>query len=301
MSPFSADESSRSRFASRWIRLGDPAPEALRDARRQLHWAVQLLAAFGDACLFHRPDGSHRAVTWSPERRAFLSGRTADGSRLRLGLQPGDFAYRLFESGPTPSQSFELRGRTIAQAAEWLRAALTPGRDGSIPTVAPDGSGIPDHPVGRGAAFDAGPAELSELERWFHDGFLLLGAVAAVEEGASEVLCWPRSFDISIVIDLDAGAEEPVSPDDSRSIEISMTPGDESYPDPYWRVSPWPYPDTSVLPGLPPPAVWHTAGWVGAVLTASDLLASGDDLAQAGRAASFVRASIAACRGLLRR
>jgi len=301
MSPFTLDESSRLRFASRWIRLGDPPPEALRDARLQLHWAVQLLAAFGESFLPHRPDESHAALIWSPERRAFLSGETVDGSALRLGLQPGGFAYRLFGPGPTQSEPFSLAGRTLAQAAEWLRRELTSrlgaaGSDLVMPTPQ-----IQGHRVGRGAPFDAAPADLAELERWFHDASLLLEDVARAEEGASPVRCWPHHFDIAVLIELDAQTDRPVPPDEARSVGIGMTPGDDSYPDPYIYVSPWPQPEAAELPKLQPPAVWHTEDWVGAVLSARDLIGAGDETSQATRAASFALASIAASRALLRR
>jgi len=300
MSPFAPDEDTRIRFASRWIQLGDPPPDSLREARLQLHWAVQLLAAFGESFVSHRPDDSHSAVTWSPERKAFLSGQTVDGSTLRLGLQPGAFAYRLFGPGPAQSDAFELRGRTRGEAAAWLQAELDRRIGTAAQAFTPPVPEIPGHPVGVGATFDARLAELAEVERWFHDASLLLEAVTAAEEGASPVRCWPHHFDIAVLIDLDAEADSPVGPDEARSIGIGMILGDESYADPYLYVSPWPYPDPARLPKLPPPASWHTQGWTGAVLTAEDLVGAGDAQAQATRAASFARAAIAGSRAMLR-
>ena len=301
MNPFAPDDDTRLRFASRWVRLGDPAPETLTDARLQLHWAVQLLAAFGESFLPHKPDASHSSVTWSPERKAFLSGATVDGSALRLGLQPGDFAYRVFGPGPAQSDPFELRGRTLAEATAWVEAELASRLGPAAPAIAPTVPDIRAHRVGRGAPFDAKLADLAEMERWFHDASLLLEAVASAEDGSSPVRCWPHHFDIAVLIDLDAGADPPVGPEDARSIGIGMTPGDESYSEPYFYVSPWPYPDTADLPKLPPPASWHTDKWVGAVLTAADLIAAGEEGAQATRAASFARAAIAGSRAMLRR
>ena len=301
MSPFAPDEEARLRFANRWIRLGDPPPDALGEARLQLHWAFQMLGAFGDAFVPHRADYSHAAASWSPERRAFLSPATVDGSQLRLGLQPGDFAFRLFGPGPSQSDPFILRSRTMGEAADWLTGELASrmGETGrSFSPLKPD---IPFHRVGGGAAFDASAADLSELERWFHNASLLLEAVSAAEEGSSPVRCWPHHFDIAVLIDLDAGADPPVGPEDVRSIGIGMTPGDDSYAEPYLYVTPWPYPETADLPRLQPPAAWHTEGWIGAVLTGPDLVAAGDERAQASTAASFARAAIAGSRALLRR
>jgi hypothetical protein len=301
MSPFAPDEDTRIRFASRWVRLGDPAPGTLRDARLQLHWALQPLAAFGDSFVPPRPDYSHSSVTWSPERRSFLSEATVDGSALRLGLQPGQFAYRLFGSGTHQFGSLDLRDRTRSEAEAWLRDELEARLGEVAGAFTPGVPEIPAHPVGTGAPYDAGPAELAEMERWFHDASLLLEAVSAAEEGASPVRCWPHHFDIAVLINLDAGSDPPVGLDEARSVGIGLAPGDDSYPDPYLYVSPWPYPDPTVLPKLPPPAYWHTQDWTGAVLTADDLVGDGDERAQATRAASFARAAIAGSRALLRR
>lgn len=300
MSPFAPDENSRVRFASRWIRLGDPAPGALADARLQLHWALQVLAAFGESFVPARPDESHSSVSWSPERRAFLSSETVDGSSIRLGLQPGGFAYRLFGPGAAQSEAFGLEGRTLAEAVAWLETQLESRLGSSGQAFVPPMPEIPGHRVGRGAPFDASLPDLAELERWFHDASLLLEAVSVAEEGSSPVRCWPHHLDIAVLIDLDHDAVPPVGPDEGRSIGIGMTPGDDSYKEPYFYVAPWPYPDSSELPKLPPPAGWHTAEWVGAVLTANDLIAAGDETAQATRAASFARAAIAGSRALLR-
>lgn len=300
MSPLATDDQSRRRFASRWIRLGDPPPDTLADARLQLQWAAQLLAAFGESFVPHRPDDSHSALTWSPERRAFLSGATTDGSALRLGLEPGGLSYRLFGPGPTWSDPFELQGRTLAEATAWLTAELEsrlPEGARGFEAPAPD---LPGHRVGRGAAFDARPPELAEVERWFHDAFLLLEAVAEVEEGASVVRCWPHHFDIAVLIDV-TGDEAAEGPDPTRSIAVGMTPGDEAFSEPYFYVSPWPYPDPADLPDLQPPSTWHVGDWIGAVLTGPKLLEAGDELAQANRAAGFARAAVAGCRALLRR
>ena len=188
---------------------------------------MQLLAAFGESFVPHRPDYSHSSAMWSPERRAFLSGETVDGSSLRLGLQPGQFAYRLFGPGPAQSDPFELRGRTLAEASAWLEAELVSRLGTGGHTFTPPTPDIPGHRVGRGVPFDAAPPDLAELERWFHDASLLLEAVSAAEEGASPVRCWPHHFDIAVLIDLDADSNPPIGPDRAvvRSEPAAFRPG----------------------------------------------------------------------------
>ncbi len=278
-----------------WERLGDPPPDTLADARLQLHWAVHLLAAFGRSLVAARSDSSHSAVTWDVARRALVTAESTDGSRLRLALRPGHASLHLL-AGPDPGGDvFPLRDRRWDEAFAWLQAELLVrlGKDGAaLEAPSPD---IPGHPVARGAAFDADPAALAELERWFHDAHLLLEGVRAREPSASPVRCWPHHFDMATLVTLDPNLD----PEEARSIGVGMTPGDGSYAEPYWYVTPWPYPEDAELPDLPRPARWHTEGWLGAVLTAPDLVAAGDAAKQAETTSTCIVASIDACRALL--
>ncbi|NNE17483.1 MAG: hypothetical protein HKN10_03295, partial [Myxococcales bacterium] len=60
--------------------------------------------------------------------------------------------------------------------------------------------------------------------------------------------------------------------EEARSIGVGFSPGDGSYDQPYFYVTPWPYPEASSLPRLTKGAEWHRSGWTGAVLTAERLL-----------------------------
>jgi hypothetical protein len=82
------------------------------------------------------------------------------------------------------------------------------------------------------------------------------------------VRCWPHHFDIAILVGLEEGHAES-----ARSIGIGVSPGDEYYAEPYAYVSPYPRPDVSGLPALPPGGRWHTRDFFAAVATASDILA----------------------------
>ena len=58
---------------------------------------------------------------------------------------------------------------------------------------------------------------------------------------------------------------------ESRSVGVGFSPGDASIEQPYWYVTPWPYPDTANLPALAGGGNWHATGWVGALLKRSQL------------------------------
>lgn len=94
---------------------------------------------------------------------------------------------------------------------------------------------------------------------------------ADVKPGPSAVRCWPHYFDIATYVQLEAGNAET-----ARGIGVGMSPGDESYRQPYFYVNPWPHLDAADLPDAPDPGHWHTNGYVGAVATAEQILSLDD-------------------------
>jgi hypothetical protein len=99
---------------------------------------------------------------------------------------------------------------------------------------------------------------------------------------------------VGTLITLDADAD----PEKARSIGIGLSPGDGSYDQPYFYVTPWPYPDAAVLPTLEAGVEWHTTGWTGAVLTADRLISAPHEDQQA-HARRALENAIQASRALL--
>jgi hypothetical protein len=110
------------------------------------------------------------------------------------------------------------------------------------------------------------------------------------------VRCWPHHFDIATLIEF----APPQGGDSGRSIGVGLSPGDSSYPEPYFYVTPWPYPNDPPLPDLAARGEWHTEGWLGAVLTAPSVIAAGSAEAQAQCVDEFVESALKACRELVR-
>jgi len=187
-----------------------------------------------------------------------------------------------------------LNGRTIDEAARWLRAQLAEcGLDAAAFTLNEHFT-IPPHPVGATAAFDtAVPARFDELARWYSDASLVLEQVVAFTPNASPVRCWPHHFDIATLIEVAAAAEG--SP--AKTINVGMEPGDDSYAEPYVYVSMYPSPSAGVpRPSLAGDGHWHTEGWLGAVLPGSRIAAT----EQQAQVEAFVSSAVSACVGLLR-
>jgi hypothetical protein len=122
----------------------------------------------------------------------------------------------------------------------------------------------------------------------------VLTALAAQMPGASEVRCWPHHFDVGALVSLETQPDGSLA----KSIGLGLSPGDESYPEPYWYVSPWPYPAPSKLPALESGGRWHTEGFAAAILTGSELL-SGPHDSQSERVQSFLDSAVAAGRNAL--
>jgi hypothetical protein len=274
-----------------WKTLGKVAPEQLSDARLQLHWAAQLLSAPGSSLLRAREDHSHTNLGWDSVL-SVLSGRNVGPRALRAGLVFEGLELTVIEA-QRERASVRLSGRTVQQGLDWLSGELA-GESAGLQLPAHE---MPSHGVGDGEAFsEAGAGARAELAAWFSNAFGLIRETVADEAGASVVRCWPHHFDVASLVRLDTagGAEE------ARSIGVGFSPGDSSYEQPYFYVTPWPYPDAAALPPLPYGAHWHTERWTGAVLTADRVL-SVASVDQERTARDLLAGAITACRALLSR
>lgn len=271
-----------------WITLGAVDPTALTDARLQLHWAAQVVQAVGFTHLPAAADDSHTNLGWSSGLGG-LVGRPFSGASLRAGLRFADLSL-LVTDDATVLGRCPLDGATLDDAYAWMADAV---REHSLGAA----SGVlgrrdyemPDHAVATGAAFATNPQALGELAAWYDNANAVLSAVQGMSPHASPVRCWPHHFDIATLIAVgpDVGAES------ARSIGVGMTPGDANYAEPYYYVTPWPYPDAPGLPALTH-GRWHTEGWIGAVLTGSDVTVHDANAAQAMMLDAFLREAVAA-------
>jgi len=83
-----------------------------------------------------------------------------------------------------------------------------------------------------------------------------------------------------------------------KTIGIGLSPGDGSYDEPYWYVTPWPYPESVTRPPLAK-GHWHSEGFVAAILTGTELLESSHAAPQADVVDAFLDSAISVGRKLL--
>ena len=232
-------------------------PKTLTDTRLQLHWAAQLLAAAADAMLQKSADDSHSNLAWDETDRAMESrvGARIEYSTMNLVTAAGD--------------EFSLLGKTLDQSRIWLEEEL------EAELVLRDYE-MPRHPVADGAVFDAPLEERNELASWFTFGQQTMGPIAGCR-------IWPHHFDLGWLVEIE-GAH--------RSIGGGMSPGDQNIAQPYFYVNPYGFEKPSELPNLIGGGRW-AGNWLGAVLSAEEILADDDPIATTK---SFLNETIALLR-----
>ncbi|MFZ1862730.1 MAG: hypothetical protein WAU39_00795 [Polyangiales bacterium] len=272
-----------------WKALGQVLPSTLSDARLQLHWAAQLVSAPGHSLLPAKADYSHTSLEWDCPL-GVLKGRAVGSEPLYAAL--AFEGLDLLIVGASRERSLSLSGHTMEEALAWLAQEICSDRTAlSLPM-----HDMPRHPLAEGAAFsDAGDEEeRAELAAWFANATTSIHELLAKEPNASPVRCWPHHFDVASLITLDPGKDA----ESARSIGVGLSPGDGSYEEPYFYVTPWPYPKAKDLPPLPAGAKWHTEGWTGAVLTA-DAVISMSDNEQEETVWKALHGAVATCRALI--
>lgn len=271
-----------------WKKLIFPANELI-DSRLQLHWAAQVMASVAAAHVAPRPDDSHRNMEWIADGSFFLGNLAGNEVRFRVALRPVNLELRLLDKDLNQIASFDLDGHTLDEGYSWAENAISSFSATDVVKLVRPEYDLPSHGVSEDAKFNITPRDLEELSNWYTNSDMVLRNIAALADDFSPIRCWPHHFDIG-------GLQTLTNTGDSgtvRSVSMGMTPGDGSYAEPYWYVTPWPYPKTEDLPQLPI-GHWHREGWTGAVLLASEMEEAADPIEQANLVFTFVQKALAA-------
>jgi hypothetical protein len=274
--------------------LNSSPPKDLAKARAIAHRVVQLLSLAARANLPPQPDDGHSSLVWDRETRRFSSHPImAEGQALFVTAGVWPLSLGLNRGGE--SEDFPLSGNSLADASAWLDAQLERNglmAAGSIATPYELPAEVSAIEIFQPEASSPG---LRALSSWFDLADGLLTAFASSQSGLtpgpSPVRCWPHHFDIATYVSLEEGDAE-----NARGVGVGMSPGDESYGQPYFYVNPWPKPGVDGLPELRLPGQWHTEGFVGAIATAERALELGDTRKELTR---FLDAAFSTAVGLL--
>lgn len=248
-----------------WKQMEKVSPSAVKEARLEAHHAVQWLAKMARAFCAPEADDSHTSLTWDAEKEILVARPLAKD--LTVGLRLRDLSLVIqFEA---EQQSFPLIGHTEHEVGAWIAEGLSSGGLDATQLQNPQPYTLPPHPLDERSSYgQAIPRAYEELGTYYSNASHLFEYVRASQQGASPVRCWPHHFDIATLIALDqSGGEE------ARSIGVGFSPGDDTFPEPYFYLSPWPYPPQALtLPPVIPPAFWHREGYTAIILKIHDIL-----------------------------
>ena len=178
-------------------------------------------------------------------------------------------------------EDFALAGKTLAQAMGWADQRFGDGKGMHARDY-----DMPASPLSSGDRFIGHPAQLAELARWYDLGLDALSRVTSAATRPTTIRIWPHHFDMGAILYLDPTGEH-------RQIGIGLSPGDGSYAEPYFYVTPYPIKKDASFGALPS-GTWRREGWTGAVLTGSQIVDGADPHAFLAAAVEAARAVIGA-------
>jgi len=247
----------------------------LYDARLQAHYAAQWLARAARAYIASKTDDSHTNLGWDEAFGGFATHKL-QGARIGLKLFPLSLA--ILEGGETtPSRILGLDGHKEADLRSWLGEEMgSLGLDArKLDLEMP--YRMPVSKIASGSAYSVNGKDetFRELATWFSNADRSIGRLAeamrAIKFDVTPARCWPHHFDLAALISLDSGSGTIES---ARTVGVGLSPGDHYYNEPYFYVTPWPYPAVSKLPPISELGRWHTKDFTAAVAPAHRILAA---------------------------
>ena len=239
------------------------------EARLQLHQAAQLLAAAGISFLDRKEDDSHTNMLWDSDLQALSGHGFGRGNKFRLALNFPQLKY-LFLINDVFSE-FELDGKTQNDAVAWFQNIIEEQGIDSSRFSMDRHYQIPMTGQAHGEKYKLFDDQVFKmLSEQFTIAHKLLSELNQKNKNVSAVRCWPHHFDLAMLITV----EENENPEKMKSVGLGLSPGDETYDQPYYYVSPWPYPPPNRLidNDLPNDAFWHSKGFTSAILLAESYL-----------------------------
>jgi len=257
-----------------WYKLNNIDFSELSKTRKIYHLAIQNVAAVGRRFLPKKKDDSNANLEWIPSHKR-LASRWIEGKiKFRSSIGFDDFTIHLVNSEIESISKFELNGKKHNQVLVWLEKQIVNiGLDASSLALNLPYQ-LPVYPEAKGKPFNIEDFAFSkELGKYFHNSQIIIKEINSKIKNASDIRVWPHHFDISSLITInDTGNHET-----SSSINLGMSPGDDSIDEPYFYIVPWPYPEVMDLKELDTPAFWVTEDWFGGVLKSSDLVKKASD------------------------
>ena len=259
----------------------------LYEGRLHLHYAVQPIANCGEKYALPKDDFSHTSLSYNPDTGSF-QGAYLGESKKYVGLDIGSFSLFIAGQGGGRISEKSLFGLTLQEGFNWLSGELQKSGFPDAEIKFPEYPEFPEHPLKTNSVkfSDAVRKEIALLHGYYRASYFLLKKFMQSQEIQETIIVWPHHFDMAVLKKLTKDGEEGLS------VGIGFSPGDEHYNEPYWYISPWPYPkDISVLQPLSPPGFWHTKGFISCVLKSSSISGAPQGVPEESAASAPIRMS----------
>ncbi len=249
------------------------APASLTTARFMTHKSVQSVSMAARVNLAAKDDDSHANLGWHRGFNGFLSHPIGKGDKsVEVALIPGLFELAVYR-GADRLACMALQGVAVRDADAWLDAELEKLALKPVSGQSPSYEMPPETDAIETYSTDGQAETFAALSAWFSLSAAILSEFAGRNSDLSPgpVRCWAHHYDLATEVNFDgAGAEQ------STTVGVGFSPGDEHYGEPYFYISPWSEIDTKDLPAPPVTGHWHTDEFVGIVATATEALSLAD-------------------------
>jgi hypothetical protein len=219
-----------------WHPVGAVDPRKLGEARREAHNAAQWPVRLAHSYMAPQPQARHTLLRWDPPRQALVTQEFL--AQLTVELRIPELTLQFKEDGRAVPHVIEVDGRTPAEIEAWILVELLHrgiDRDRFSKALPYD---FPDLMTGDTISYTAKPlaAELGELSIWFANAASRLRAIekeylAPTFGSASAVWCWPKAFDLAILVPMHVGADGPM-------LRAGFSPGTSDCGEPHFYVAP---------------------------------------------------------------
>jgi len=253
-----------------WKPLHSFDADSLVEARIQLHYAAQLVAAATADLLAATDDASHTSLRYEWRLGALCSlAITTDAlAARRFALRFDDFSLALLDGDDRVIERLRLDGLRFGEGADWVEAMVQTWIEPDHRLQISLPQALPMHPLREQATFQSPAFEtLATLRDCYHNALVVLQRISAGRSDASIIRIWPYRFDAAVLFSL-SDPDETLNP---RSVNVGMSPGDAQSQVPYFYVAPRPAPERERLPYTAPPGAWTADPWFGALLKLGEI------------------------------
>lgn len=236
----------------------------LKQGREETHRAIQLVGSFPRNFLPYDPSDASASLIWNDQISGF---ETQEVKGIKVGFNLIEQSILLLKDDTvnstisTINETFELTFSTLSSELEKMGFEVK-SFNYELPYE------LPRAITNRGNPFTRQDVHaLKKLVELYSLTNSILSEVFKVVDEASDIRCWPHHYDLATLVTVEAHED----PEKAKSIGFGFSPGDGDYDEPYFYLTPWPYPSANDLYELTTPAFWNTDGWTGGVLKALDV------------------------------